>query len=66
MLTQEPASIRGCRHLEGLLRELFRSIYFSFDTADGGYVPGGESYLILESKICNRQIYASTVDRPNS
>lgn len=27
MLTQEPASIRGCRFLEGLLRELFRSIY---------------------------------------
>lgn len=28
MLTQEPASVRGCRFLEGLLRELFRSIYF--------------------------------------
>lgn len=59
VLTQEPASIRGRRFLEGLLLELFRSIFFKFffGAAGGGYVPCGESYRIFGSKICSGQVF---------
>lgn len=40
--------------------------FIFFGAARGGYVPGGESYRIFESKICSRQVYASIMDRPNS